>query len=158
MAGAVKSLARGFTLVELLVVMAIAAILLGIAVPSFKSFTSAQRVKTATGDFVNAAVLARSEAIKRSADVGLYAEAGGWKSGWNIKKGTDVLGTQAAFQGLDMTNANGVTQFVYGKDGRMKEPTTASDKWLQVVGADNKPRCVSFDLSGLPRIRMGSCS
>ena len=42
---------RGFTLIELMVVVALAAILAALAAPSFKSFVSGQRVKAAASDF-----------------------------------------------------------------------------------------------------------
>ena len=68
---------RGFTLIELMVVISIMAVLLGIGVPSFKSFIAGQRVKTAAGDFSLALVFARSEAIKRNADVTVTAASSG---------------------------------------------------------------------------------
>jgi type IV fimbrial biogenesis protein FimT len=145
--------ARGFTLIELMVVVAIAAVLLAIGVPSFKSFIEGQRVKTAASDFATAAVFARSEAIKRNAEVGVVAATTGWKDGWSITAGAVTLGSQSAFPGVLMTSA--VTQVVYLGNGRLKDQTLTN---LQVSGSDGSPvRCVSFDLSGLPKTRLGDC-
>jgi type IV fimbrial biogenesis protein FimT len=145
---------RGFTLIELMVVVAIAAVLLAIGVPSFKSFIAGQRVKAAASDFATAAVFARSEAIKRNAEVGVVAATTGWKDGWSITAGAVTLGSQSAFPGVLMTSA--VTQVVYLGSGRLKEQTLVSS--LQVNGSDGSPvRCVSFDLSGLPKTRLGNC-
>lgn len=145
---------RGFTLIELMVVITIAGVMLGIGVPSFKSFIAGQRVKTAAGDFSNAAIYARSEAIKRNAEVSLAAAAGGWKNGWSVKAGAVVLSQQAAFPALTMTSA--VTEVVYLGSGRLKEQALVSSLQVAADGASSA-RCVSFELSGLPKSRLGNC-
>lgn len=61
--------ARGFTLVELMITVAIAAILLVIAVPSFNHIINANRLTTTANILVNALNTARMEAIKRNASV-----------------------------------------------------------------------------------------
>lgn len=58
---------RGFTLVELMVTVAVAAVLLMIAVPSFRNITLSNRLNTAANDLVNAISVARMEAVKRNA-------------------------------------------------------------------------------------------
>lgn len=55
----------GFTLVELMVTVAIAAILLGIGVPSFRALIENNRIAAASNDVVTALQYARSEAVKR---------------------------------------------------------------------------------------------
>ena len=58
---------RGFTLVELMIAVAVAAVLLMIAVPGFRNVTLSNKLDTAAGDLVNAIGVARMEAIKRNA-------------------------------------------------------------------------------------------
>lgn len=147
-------MSRGFTLIELMVVITIAGVMLGIGVPSFKNFVAGQRVKTAAGDFSTAAIYARSEAIKRNAEVGLVAAAGGWKNGWSVKAGAVTLSQQAAFPALTMTSA--VAEVVYLGSGRLKEQVLASSLQVAADGASSA-RCVSFELSGLPKSRLGNC-
>jgi len=146
----------GFTLIELMVVVALAAILAGIGVPSFNSFIAGQRVKTAAGDFSMAAVFARAEAIKRNSDVTLTAVssgAGGWKDGWTVADaGGVVLSRQSAFSGL--TFAGPTSAITYKNTGRMSAAVTG----MTITGSDGSAvRCVSFDLSGLPKTRLGAC-
>lgn len=59
--------ATGFTLLELMVTLAVLGIFLGIAVPSFQSSLTNSRLTTAANDLVGALQAARSEAIKRNA-------------------------------------------------------------------------------------------
>jgi prepilin-type N-terminal cleavage/methylation domain-containing protein len=68
---------RGFTLIELIVVMAVAAILLGIAMPSFRSFVQNSRLATQANSLVYSLNLARSEAIKLDTQVEVCASSDG---------------------------------------------------------------------------------
>jgi type IV fimbrial biogenesis protein FimT len=68
---------RGFTLVELLVTMAVAVILIMIAVPSFKSMILSNKLTTTANDVVGAINIARMEAIKRNASVQLCSNDAG---------------------------------------------------------------------------------
>lgn len=149
-----RHMSRGFTLIELMVVVTIAGVMVGIGMPSFKNFVAGQRVKTAAGDFSTAAIYARSEAIKRNAEVGLVAAAGGWKNGWSVKASAVTLSQQAAFPALTMTSA--VTEVVYLGSGRLKEQVLVSSLQVAADGASSA-RCVSFELSGLPKSRLGNC-
>ena len=79
----------GYTLVELLMVMALGTILLSIAVPSMTEMLNTQRSNAAGSSFLASLNLARAEAIKRNARVvicksaaGLSCDlAGGWNQG-----------------------------------------------------------------------------
>lgn len=57
---------NGFTLIELMVAVAIAAILLAVAVPSFNAMLAGNRLATQTNDVIGAVLFARSEAIRRN--------------------------------------------------------------------------------------------
>lgn len=83
---------RGLTLVELLITMAIAAVLASIAVPSMSAMIASSKLRSGSSAFVSGFNLARSEAIKRgarvvlckSADGQACAAAGGWEQGWIV--------------------------------------------------------------------------
>lgn len=65
----------GFTLVELMVTVAIAAILLGVGVPSFRTLIENNRIAAASNDVVTALQYARSEAVKRGVFVDVCGTA-----------------------------------------------------------------------------------
>ena len=83
---------RGFTLIELMVTVAIAAILTMVGVPSFNEAIVNYRLTSYTNNFLASAQLARSEAIKRnsrmtmckSANGTSCTSAGGWHQGWIV--------------------------------------------------------------------------
>lgn len=104
----------GFTLPELLVTVAIAAILLGLAIPSYRTFMLDTRRSSVTNDVVAAMQAARSEAITRGVVVTVCPSTNGtfcatnisttnWRSGWivfvddnlnNVGETTDGNGTR----------------------------------------------------------------
>jgi type IV fimbrial biogenesis protein FimT len=98
---------QGLTLVELLMAMAIAAILLGIGVPSFFNLIADNRLTVATNELVADMHYARSEAVTRESPVAVCASEDGetcsgeldWGSGWIVF--TDASGTNGIFDGSD---------------------------------------------------------
>lgn len=95
----------GFTLIEMMITVAILVILLGIAVPSFQDFIQRNRISTQTNDLVADLALARSESIKRGVKVsvcissnGTACTAGTWADGRIVF--TDA-GTAATVDGTD---------------------------------------------------------
>jgi len=78
---------RGVSLVELCVVLALGAILLGIAAPDLRALVQAQQLKAATGDLFAAIDLARAQALTHGRQVKLVPldPAGAdWARGWRV--------------------------------------------------------------------------
>ena len=88
---------RGFTLVELLVTLAVTVVLMALAAPTFRTLLLKRTVQAAADALVSDLRLARSEAIKRSATVSVCSSADGaacsngaaWRSGWIVFVDTD---------------------------------------------------------------------
>jgi type IV fimbrial biogenesis protein FimT len=143
---------RGFTLIELMVTVAVLVVLMAVGVPSFRSFVQSQKVKSASFELMSALVVARSEAVKRNTDVKLEPDTeGAWASGWAVKYGagpTTVL-KQAALPGLTIT---GPTSVIYKGTGR------AGGSANFTVTGDSSVKCVMVDSSGIASTKQGACS
>jgi type IV fimbrial biogenesis protein FimT len=130
--------AAGFTLIELLVTLTILAILLGIAIPSYRTTISNTRAGEYANELMASALLARGEAIKRNAVVSLCVSSngtacgsGGWEQGWLVScpttdgtncdaAGTGILiiATQAAAKsGWKITEAAGLSLVTFDPSG-----------------------------------------
>lgn len=59
----------GFTLIELVITLAVLAILLAFGLPSFSTWTQNSQIRTAAGAIQNGLQLARSEAVRRNAPI-----------------------------------------------------------------------------------------
>lgn len=91
----------GFTLVELMVVLSVAAILTTVGIPSFLSTLRDNGVSTHSNEVLADFALARTEAIRRgqtitvcpSADGASCTSSGGWEQGWISFVDADASGT-----------------------------------------------------------------
>ncbi|HQS19526.1 MULTISPECIES: GspH/FimT family protein [unclassified Acidovorax] len=98
--------ARGFTLLEVMVVVAIIAVLAAIAAPSFTPLIERWRVRQAVEGLQSTLYFARSEAIKRGGNITIRKEPTGsngcalasgtnsWDCGWFVFVDTNGNGAQ----------------------------------------------------------------
>lgn len=148
--------ARGFTLPELLAVVAIISILGAVAAPSMSSLIANQRVRSAGSELLQSLTRARSEAIKRNMEVSLNPASGTtWQGGWRIPNPSDTgnpIEVHGAVPGATIT---GPTTVVYQANGRVR----GSDPITFDVSASNAGmhRCVVVDLSGRPYQKREAC-
>ncbi len=91
----------GFTLIELMVTIAVLGILLSIAIPAFQNMVLNSRITAQANQAITALNYARSEAVKRAAPVTVCSTNGGaacagstnWSTGWMVFADADGDGT-----------------------------------------------------------------
>jgi len=147
---------RGFTMIELLTVVTIAAIMMGIALPSFKNFVAGQQVKTTSYDISTSLLLARSEAIKRDANVTIApSQPNNWMAGWSVttvqSSNTITLQNQPAI--ADISIGKAPASITFQSTGR---PSVASVSYWEIAGTQST-RCVRLDPAGIASTSTVAC-
>jgi type IV fimbrial biogenesis protein FimT len=145
----------GFTIIELMLTLSVFGILVAIGAPSFNDLIVSTRIKNAASDLYGSLALARSEALKRNANVTVepVTSGGEWANGWQVKAGTTVLNTRGAISNLKIECPAGsvCTQtLTYGRNGRLTSGTISLSVDLASPPAPRRVpmRCVNIDLSG----------
>lgn len=146
----------GFTLVELMVTIALASILLAIAVPSFNQMIVSGRLTAQSNDMLAAINLARSEAIKRNASVTLCRAAANattcattadvWQN-WIVRTATGTVVREGAintFNGTLVMRSTLVTdRVIFGPDGLARTGTgMVADHTIRVCSTGMRDRNV----------------
>jgi type IV fimbrial biogenesis protein FimT len=127
---------------------------MGVAIPSFSTFIATQRIKTAAFDLTSTLIQARSEALKRNANVTLSSVSGDWKNGWALNVGSTTISQHESLAGMAV--AGPVGTLTYTSNGRLS--TSGNTFSFSSSGnASVTPRCISVDLSGIPVSKAGSC-
>ena len=127
--------ARGLTLLEVMVALAIAGIVFALGVPAFGGFVSEQQVQDRAEALLHALDVARSEAIKRGGRVDVCPGEGGctagalpWEGGWVVvpdaSRGDDaavVVRERASIPGITVRGNRPVADYVsYTGAGRAR--------------------------------------
>ena len=156
---------RGFTLVEMMVTIAILAILIAIATPSFTRMIQDSRVTTQANDLLLAMTLARSEAIKRAEDVSVSPEGADFDSGWCVHTGAACSAATAIreHEGLSLVvlaDSPGAA-LVFDSLGRKTSPT--SDQTFAIdptacTAGEGRRRVLTVTDTGRASVTTASCS
>lgn len=169
---------HGFTLLELMVAMAVAGILLVMALPAFNAMLRSYRVNAAANELVGAANLARSEAIQRGSRVTLIpcrwdetaaSCAGGsaWRDGWAL-----IAGPAEGSTSLKVSSANLLRHFAplatevsmssispgylsYARDGRALQWNGFPQNQTVTLSAGSSFRQVIINRLGRVRAQQG---
>ena len=170
----------GFTLVELLVVVTLTAVLVIIAVPSFKDLIERNRIAGEINSLVSDLQFARSEAIKRGRTQVVCVSSSGtacmdadtWHSGWIVFSDDDGSGTlngaekiiriRTGFTGGDtFTAVPNLTQVRFSRDG-FAINLAASTMTLRTASLNSAAtRCLELNAVGRQVVQKpgtGACS
>jgi len=161
---------RGFTLIEIIVVLTVMGILIGIAAPALNAFVHSNRLVAATNDLVADFSLARNEAIKRSRVTGVCKSsdgasctgAGTWASGWIVfvdtndsggwSAGDEVIRFHETLAKITVTAA--ADSVLYNRSGSI---TAGTGAYSICSGAIHQTRDVTVSTTGRSNIAPGTC-
>jgi len=165
-------LTTGLTLIELIVALTVIGILLAVAAPAMTTFVSGNRLTTQANELLSDLNYARSEAIKKSGNVGICvtttgsscAASGNWASGWMVfadvddseswTTGDSTLRLRDALTSTTVTAASAIV--VFSKSGALAAGTGVGTYTL----CDSKigqTRIVDITSAGRVTLRRGTC-
>lgn len=145
----------GFTLIELMITLAIVGILLTVGVPSLKTFMQGNQLIAASNELISALHVARSEAIKLNSRVSICESSdgtncsttGSWKNGWIVFLDAD-----------GQLDHNGQACDGSGQDCLLRIHDAINDPLLSMSGVDTNGNAVSsftFTARGMPKDTSG---
>lgn len=171
--------AAGFTLMELMIAIAILGVLLGLAWPSFSAALASNRLAAACNSMIAGVNLARSEAMRSKRAGGLCPSADGatcgndWSAGWLVWNDANQDAAKGEgepairyFQGdaqrLSVTAEAVVPVIVFDSRGRMTAPAENARFKAQAAGCAageaGKQRSLTVTRAGQVRIQRASCT
>jgi len=155
-AGTSACLNAGFTLVELVVTIAVVGILAAIAIPSFSGIIANNKARGIATDLYFDLAKTRSEAVKRNMDVTMSPSDGGWKKGWSIYPSNQVDNVLES-HGVsgDNVSLSGPASVKYNSSGRIGGSVSFDIE--ATVGSASANTCVTVSLSGLPNVKNSAC-
>lgn len=145
---------QGFTLVELMIALAVLAVLAGIALPAYRELIAEQRNRSVANELHSALALARSEAVKRNVNITLVPMPT-WTEGWRIASpiaGQADLLSQAQPAGVTIDSAAaGITFTPSGRTTGAATFELTSDTDTTAV------RCLNLGVDGRASVDKGEC-
>ena len=174
---------NGFTIIELMITLAVAAVVMGVAAPSLGGFVKNSALRNQVYDMLSSITTARSEALKNGSRVVMCRSAnplaatpscGGttdnWSTGWLLfisqdsntvyNAGTDVLvkvGMPAPSQINVLSNGTGNNYLVFNPDGTLDETGAAQSAVCDDRGTGHG-RLITVGLVGRPNLTTGTPS
>jgi type IV fimbrial biogenesis protein FimT len=147
---------QGFTILELMITVAILAILVSIAVPSYSYFIGNNRLSVAQNNIVNAISFARSEALTKNEEIKMKAKDGSWNSGFEIENEKGDLVRVSSNEGsfMNISSESGESFITFTESGYLKE---LSESFNVCVKGNNSGLKINIKASGLATLERLEC-
>lgn len=147
----------GFTIIELMVTIAVVGVLATLAIPEMNYAIQNSRVRTATSDTHTSLLLARSEAIKRNSTVTMERNGASWLDGWNVEVGGTPITTQDPLAGVtaqcfSTPNASSNCDAALSFERTGRPSSYIEFRYYNDENTAIAMRCVRVDLSGRPGV------
>ncbi len=171
----------GFTLVELMIAMALAAVIVGLAVPNAQAFIKDSRLVSASNDLLHSLQLARGSAITSQKDVAVCASAdpfavhpicnygpfNGWivfedrNSSWQVEPSEQILERHALLDSsvtvrIDNDGIESYNQSGFASPAGTKSPVRTilicDERGTEQIGNSSPARAVRIENTGRPRV------
>jgi len=172
----------GFTLIELMVSVAIVALMIGLAVPSYRYSINSSRISSDSDSLLSALQLARTEAIRRGLSVTVCGSnatgsacsgSNNWKTGWLVfvdlnnnasyDAGDTLVRRQSALTSANAVIADNNTSAVrFNREGiasgLANDPVTVT--FSPPTNSSTQKRCLVISMAGrmlIQRPAQGAC-
>lgn len=141
---------NGLTLIELLVTIAVLAITLSIALPSYKAVTDNMAISNVNQQLESSLRFARSEAMKRHQNITVTRKSNNWKNGWEVKT---TAGTLEMLKDTSLDGKVSVTTDLVNTAAISFSPDGSSTAIKYTISPTNSTRFKTVQVSVLGRIK-----
>lgn len=144
----------GFTLIELMVTVAVVAVFASLAGPSFRQLIATQRVRSGVSALSESLWLARSEALKRNASVS-FTVTNGVAQPWSVVSGATTLLSQEGLPTVRAEIKSGGGTFTFDGLGYL---TAGAGKVQMDVPSAGVYRCITVSTTGRTTVESAQCT
>jgi len=162
---------RGFTTIEMMVTVAVLAVIMVVAAPSLAGFVRSSKVRSAQSELVASLMLARSEAAKRGVTIGVAGSApvagNEFGKGWTVwvdtnedgvvDSGEVVIRTYPSLNGAVVFGTTGnVSTLAFNSSGFLTPSTAVNFKACGGLSDTTKGFAIRVDPVGLADVQEGA--